>query len=312
MPGSLTFRKSWRLLLGFGIFAALVMLLTRNGGQLSAALHVLRSATLTALLVAIAAFVASFCVAAYIYVQLAFKRLRFGDTTLVEVASAGVNRLVPSGLGALSLHGLYLYRRRHSVAEATAIVSINNLIGITAHLSLLAVVVLLGRGKIVPARFHIPPQVALFGGVGLVVVIILLAFSAPLRRRVTSFIRNLGVSLRRYAKHPGKLLRAYGGALCLTLVYVLMFAMCAHAVHAPLSAQAAFMAFTIGTLTGTAVPTPGGLAGAEAGFFAGLVAYGVSVPAATAAVILYRLLTYWLPLPLGFIALAVARRKKLV
>jgi uncharacterized protein (TIRG00374 family) len=65
-------------------------------------------------------------------------------------------------------------------------------------------------------------------------------------------------------------------------------------------------------LASTATPTPGGLVGAEAGLFAGFVAYGVSAPMAGAAVLLYRFVTYWLPLLPGVLALFLARRRRLV
>jgi uncharacterized protein (TIRG00374 family) len=65
---------------------------------------------------------------------------------------------------------------------------------------------------------------------------------------------------------------------------------------------------TIGVAGGTAVPTPGGLGGAEAGLTAGFVAYGLTSNRALAVTLLYRLLTYWLALVIGALAFSVARR----
>jgi len=65
-------------------------------------------------------------------------------------------------------------------------------------------------------------------------------------------------------------------------------------------------------LASTATPTPGGLVGAEAGLFAGFVAYGVASPTAGAAVLLYRLVTYCCRLFPGAVALLLARNSKLV
>jgi len=41
-------------------------------------------------------------------------------------------RLLPSGIGSLGLNGVYLYKRKHTVAEATVVVSTNNLLGIVS------------------------------------------------------------------------------------------------------------------------------------------------------------------------------------
>ena len=50
-------------------------------------------------------------------------------------------------------------------------------------------------------------------------------------------------------------------------------------------------------------PLPGGLGGIEAALTAGLIAVGTDASAALSAVLLYRVFTYWLPIPLGWVAL---------
>jgi uncharacterized protein (TIRG00374 family) len=69
-----------------------------------------------------------------------------------------------------------------------------------------------------------------------------------------------------------------------------------------------FLVFTIGMIVGTATPTPGGLVGAEAGLTGGLITYGVQADTALAAALLYRFLTYWLPLLPGFIIFVRIRK----
>jgi uncharacterized protein (TIRG00374 family) len=46
---------------------------------------------------------------------------------------------------------------------------------------------------------------------------------------------------------------------------------------------------------GSLLPTPGGIGGVEAALIAGLTAAGVSMPVATAATVLSRLVAVWLP-----------------
>ena len=84
--------------------------------------------------------------------------------------------------------------------------------------------------------------------------------------------------------------------------------MSAQALDVHLSAQALFMAFSIGTLAGAVTPTPGGLVGAEAGLTAGLAAYGVAPETALAVALLHRFLTYWLPLLPAFAVFIGMRR----
>ena len=65
-------------------------------------------------------------------------------------------------------------------------------------------------------------------------------------------------------------------------------------------------------MVGAATPTPGGLAGVEAGMVAGLLAMQVDEVSAVAAVLAFRFVTFWLPLIPGVFALLYARKKKLI
>jgi uncharacterized membrane protein YbhN (UPF0104 family) len=55
--------------------------------------------------------------------------------------------------------------------------------------------------------------------------------------------------------------------------------------------------------------TPGGLGFVEAGLTATLTLAGVGAGAAVLATFAYRLVSYWLPLPVGFGAWLVHRRR---
>jgi uncharacterized protein (TIRG00374 family) len=55
--------------------------------------------------------------------------------------------------------------------------------------------------------------------------------------------------------------------------------------------------------------TPGGLGFVEAGLVGTLVAAGVAAPQAVLGTLVYRLVTYWLALPVGLVAYAAFRRR---
>ena len=59
-------------------------------------------------------------------------------------------------------------------------------------------------------------------------------------------------------------------------------------------------------LVASAAPVPGGLGALEAALIAGLSALGMPVGAAASAVLIYRLLTYWLTIPIGWLSLKIA------
>lgn len=68
------------------------------------------------------------------------------------------------------------------------------------------------------------------------------------------------------------------------------------------------LAFCAAQLLAQIPITPGGLGFVEAGLAATLVLAGVSGPDAAVATFAFRLITYWLPLPVGLIAFLVDRR----
>jgi undecaprenyl-diphosphatase len=73
----------------------------------------------------------------------------------------------------------------------------------------------------------------------------------------------------------------------------------------------ALLAVSAGSLGSGLAPTPGGLGGAEAGIAAVLVGFSVPPSDAAAAALIYRGITYWLPLLPGYIALRVVEKRYL-
>ena len=71
-----------------------------------------------------------------------------------------------------------------------------------------------------------------------------------------------------------------------------------------------FAAFTFGMLAGSVPVTPGGLGTADAVYIAVMVAGGAPSSAAVAGDLVFRTLTYLLPIPVGAITYVIWRRKK--
>jgi uncharacterized protein (TIRG00374 family) len=82
-----------------------------------------------------------------------------------------------------------------------------------------------------------------------------------------------------------------------------------HSLGLEVSWLVALFAISIGAFAGAAVPTPGGVGGAEAGIGATLVACGVASDSAVLAALVYRGLTYWLPLLPGYAAFRIVERR---
>ena len=83
----------------------------------------------------------------------------------------------------------------------------------------------------------------------------------------------------------------------LTLCYILCLDTCVRAFGGSLALTSAAVVYLTGSALGSLVPTPGGLGAVEAALSAGLTATGLAAATAVSAVLLFRLLTFWLPVP---------------
>lgn len=72
------------------------------------------------------------------------------------------------------------------------------------------------------------------------------------------------------------------------------------------------LVYLAGSTLGMAAPTPGGIGAMETVMTAGLVAAGVNAGIALSAVLLYRLLSFWLPTIPGWIAFRQLMKRELL
>ena len=244
------------------------------------------------------------------YYFLALRTVAWRELYIVEWASAGINRLLPAGAGSMGVHGLYLLKRKHSVAEAVAVVAMNNIMSISTHLLLLMLVFLF-----VPQDFT-AQQLALPTNTPYVILGLFLAISSlfgitKIRRIVQRFVSELWSSFRKYERRKLALLKSAASVICITLTNVLLLFSAIGAVGQSLPFITVFVVFSVGVAFGALFPTPGGLGGVEAGLVAGLIGFGVEPALAIAVAILFRFATFWMPLVVGNIIFLLVRNKNL-
>lgn len=251
----------------------------------------------------------TFGCAAGTYCLLAFRRITYWRTVLVQFAAMFVNRLLPAGVGAAGVGFTYLRAQRHTAPQAATVVAINNMLGFTGHLLLVFAVLVVSSASaqvVSPkAWFVFPLALIMIGLVGLG----LYSFGG---RRVRRFIKQFRHDFTSYGKRVHRLAAAQLTSLCLTTANVASLYYCAVALDVHLSVVALVIIFTFGIGLGTATPTPGGLGGFEAGLVAGFTTYGVEASVALAIALLYRLLSYWLTLLMGGIAFVIVEKQRLL
>ena len=239
------------------------------------------------------------------------ERLSFPRTLLAQLAGSFVTLVTPAAVGGAAINIRYLQRRKIPAPVAAASVGVSQVVAFVLHILLLVVsIAVAGAADKHPFR---PPTWSYFVLAGLVVlagvVIAVPAGRRLLRARVQPMLGQVLPRLLEVAQQPRKLAEGIGGALLLTGAYILCLAACVQAFHGSAAIAGIAVVYLTGSALGSIIPTPGGIGAVEAALTAGLVATGLHGTEAASAVLLFRLLTFWLPVPFGWAALSYLERK---
>ena len=238
--------------------------------------------------------------------------LPFGPTLLVQVSSSFVGRLPPEGIGWLVLNQRYLERAGIGRASALAAITLKVLAGLVMRLVITGTVVAL-VGTSGAFRLEVPGTWPYLLAVALGVAIIGLILRSAFRSaasRVTAPVVSGAKDLARLFRQPRRAVALLGASAGLTLSYGLALAASVMAFGVDVSLLEVLAVYLAGSAVAAASPTPGNLGAVEVALSAGLTTVGVASAPAVAAVLMYRLLTFWLPVAPGFIAFRYLQMKQ--
>ncbi len=233
-------------------------------------------------------------------------RVSLWRATLVQYAVGFSGLLAPTAVGTVALNVRFLERSGVDPAVAVSSVGLVQLIMFVGHIVLIVLFgVLAGTGA---EPSFTPPQGAVIG-VLVVLVIALVGLSLPwgrrlLQARVQPLVRRVVPQLVAVFQRPKKLIVGLGGAVLLNLAYIAALDASVRAFGHTLGFAAVAIVYLAGSVVGAAVPTPGGLGGIELAMASGLTAAGLPAGVAVSAVLLYRIVTFWIPIPIGWVSLS--------
>jgi uncharacterized protein (TIRG00374 family) len=156
------------------------------------------------------------------------------------------------------------------------------------------------------------PGWAFYSAAAIVASALVVVLAGPLRQKAVRVLRNIAGNFLRYRQRPLKLAGALAAALVLTLLYAAALYFSMKSLGWDLSAAQVFLVYIGSVVVATITPTPGGLVGAEAALTAGFLAYGLPASVGLAIALVYRLITYWLPLVVGFVIFQTLTHKKII
>ncbi len=229
----------------------------------------------------------------------------------VQLSSAFVGVAMPPTVGHVAVNSRYLHRAGVDEGSIAAAVAVSQVVNVATTVPMLVIIgVLTGSGV---SRFHIVPSTNLLLGLAAIVAVVGVLFVIPATRgRISRFVwprvRSALPRLLDAISQPLRLLVGVAGNLLLSVGYVaaLLASLLALGAHPPILPVAAV--YLAGNAVGSIAPTPGGLGAVEAVLSAGLTAIGIPAHEAVPAVLIFRVATFWLPIPAGWVSFTLLER----
>lgn len=111
---------------------------------------------------------------------------------------------------------------------------------------------------------------------------------------------------------PQKLALAVMGSIIQNLLLGLSFWAALRAFNIPANFIDTTFIFLVANTVGSAAPTPGGLGGVETSLTVAFTGVGIPSAMALSAVLLFRVMTYWIRIPLGAAAMSYMNKHNLM
>jgi uncharacterized protein (TIRG00374 family) len=302
-------RARWlRLALTIGILGFAIHILLPQIGEVGDALHALRTGRWHYLGLALIGSALTYMTGAWLVDAATSLRLPYLRTVLEQLAASMMAVITPARLGWVAVTDSYLQKAgadEHTAHTATTLAMI---ITFTSHIVLLVVLIPLLPTLRLP-EITLPSTQVIVEVVALTLVVVGVVFWVPASRRrilgdLAGMIRAVPAVLGDPRRSTVMVLAAVAGNLAFAIA--LIGAVAAYGpVPSPLGVLVAYMfAASIAALS----PTPGGLGAMEAALVAALTRLGIEPGSAVAAALTFRLVTFWLPLPIGAWALRRGRK----
>jgi len=313
-----------RYALGIGIGVFILVLLVGKRGEFTGALHHLdhlNYAWETGAVVAEALSIVGYGYLQQKVLRWSGSELSLPSLALVSLANNAIAYTVPGEPAVSSAYRYRFFRRRGASGASAGWTILTILIAQAIGMSLLLLVGVLvaltgdtgvqARGTVLVGLF-----VVLIAGAFLIRRDLLLRFLGllvRLCRRVTGHprgdvMRRIESTLQRMREIPLSNVKAIGlvaMATALWLTDFLILLCCFGAVHASIPWSGLLLAFGVSQIVASLPLIPGGLGIVEGSLAVILVAYGAKKVPALAVVLIYRLLTFWAVIIVGWISIAL-------
>lgn len=238
-------------------------------------------------------------------------RLSLWKTTLTQVAASYVSIAAPAGIGPAALNLRLLTRAGTSGTLAAASVGLVQVAQIVVTIVILVILAAAtGDGGLLRQL----PSATVLVALGIVAALVASMFLVPgVRRWVGTKIEPLVTQtwprLSTILSSPRRIMIGLAGNALMSLGYIFAFAASLKAFGLDVALIDSAVIYLLGNTAGAAVPVPGGIGAVEGALTLGLQLTAGVLPAVGAtAVMLFRVMTFWLRIPIGAVAMRILQR----
>ncbi len=247
--------------------------------------------------------------------------LRLPTAAGVQLAAAAANRVLPAGLGAIAVNVHYLERQQLTRSAGLSAVAAVKVAVALAHVAGIVLVAGLvgGRGPdnalgtpIGPITRHVGSGPALACVAGCLLGCVAVGGHPRVRARLGPPLTAAGRHLLLLARSPRRTAILLASAAGTKIAQIVALASCVWAFNGSGSMLSIATIYLIGAAVAGAVPTAGNVGALEPALALGLTAAGGEAASMLAAVLVYRLISYWLPVLPGAATLTTLRRRNVL
>ncbi|MDC4233399.1 flippase-like domain-containing protein [Actinomyces sp. B33] len=241
------------------------------------------------------------------------ERLRFWDSVVAQVAASIITIVAPAGVGPAALNLRYLRKKRVPTAVAVTTVTLQQIAQGTMTILMFFLVLLVTGGSISVA---LPYGTILLVVIGIAVVVGVVLSVPGLRRRVWAKAaptwQQVYPRLLWVAGQPRRLGMVVAGNLVMTVGFVGAFWASLVAMGGSLGWSQVALTYLASNSLGSLLPSPGGIGPVEAALTGGLQVAGVGLSVGLPTAVLYRLVTFYGRIPVGWLAMKYMERRGLI
>ncbi len=240
-------------------------------------------------------------------------RIKLAYATAAQMAASLVTLVAPAGLGPAALNLRFLSKQQIPTPVAVATVTLIQVSQFLTSVILLFTVVI-GTGASV--NLPIPMASIVWGAAAIATVVVAVLSIPPLRKWLwkklkpswdqayPQFLWILG--------HPKELGIAFIGNMLQSVGYIASFGAALAAFGYSLNPMTLAITFLLSSTVGSIIPTPGGIGPVEAALTGGLQVAGVPAAVALSTAVVFRLVTFYGRIPLGWLALKWMEKRNLL